>query len=106
MPSYRVTATVGALAPGVDPETILPTATDAGRELTTVEAWDVGVVRGQARITVRFLAEDNPAAFRVADHVCATTGALADIEGSAVTRRYGNRWYPIRRGERERSVMW
>ena len=58
VPSYRVTATIGALRPGTNPESVLPTAADAGRERTTVEAWDLAIVRGEARITIRFVAED------------------------------------------------
>lgn len=95
MPSYRVSIVVGLLRPGVRPETVLPTAVAAGRDLTTVEASDVSVVAGAARITVRFMADDNLAAKRVADHVCATTGALADLGDVHVTRRYGGRWYPV-----------
>ena len=59
MPSYRVVLTVGALAPGVQPPDVLPTAADAARELVTVEAYDVGVVSGEARLTVRFTADDD-----------------------------------------------
>lgn len=81
---------------GTDPESVLPTAAAAGRELTTVEAWDLGIVRGEARITIRFLADDDAAAFRIADHICAVTGADAQINGQKVTRRYGGRWFPIR----------
>ena len=95
MPSYRVTTVVGLLRSGVRPETVLPAAVAAGKELTTVESSDVSVVAGQARVTVRFTADDNVAAGRVADHVCATTGALAELGEVTVTRRYGNRWYPV-----------
>lgn len=95
MPSYRVTAVIGLLRRGVRPETVLPAAVAAGRELATVEASDVSVVAGRARITVRFMADDDPSAGRVADHVCATTGALADLGEVTLTRRYGGRWYPV-----------
>ena len=44
MPSYRVTLAVGLLHPGADPEAVLPAAAAAARALTTVEAYDVGVV--------------------------------------------------------------
>ena len=95
MPSYRVTIVVGQLHRGVRPETVLPAAVEAGRDLTTVEASDVSVVAGRARITVRFMADDGPAAGRVADHVCATTGALAELGEVTLSRRYGGRWYPV-----------
>jgi hypothetical protein len=96
MPSYRVTLTIGNLRSGVAPESLLPAAAAAGKDLTTVESYDVGVVSGQARITVRFTADDNPTAERVGDHVAATTGALATVLNRSVTRRYGARWHPLR----------
>lgn len=95
MPSFRVVIAVGVLRPGVRPETVLPAAVAAGRDLTTVESSDVSVVAGQARITVRFMADDDPTAGRIADHVCATTGALVSLGEVTVTRRYGGRWYPL-----------
>lgn len=94
MPSFRVTIVVGLLHPGVRPETVLPAAVAAGRELTTVESSDVSVVAGQARISVRFTADDASSAGRVADHVCATTGALVSLGQVTLTRRYGGKWYP------------
>lgn len=96
MPSFRVTATIGRLRPGVAPETVLPSAADAARDLVTVESFDVGVVAGEARITVRFTADDEACARRVADHVCATAGGLAEISAPGLTRRYGARWHPVR----------
>lgn len=96
MPSFRVTATIGRLRPGVAPASVLPSAADAARDLATVESFDVGVVSGEARITVRFTADDEVQARRVADHVLATTGALAELSRVGLTRRYGARWHPVR----------
>ncbi|MFE5308673.1 hypothetical protein [Isoptericola sp. NPDC056573] len=94
MPSYRVSLAVGLLQPGVDPADVLPAAADAARGLVTVEAYDVGVVRGRARVTVRFTAEDDAAAHRVADAVHDRVDTLADTFGGTLTRRWGNRWQP------------
>lgn len=94
MPSYRVTLAVGLLRPGADPEAVLPTAAAAARALTTVEAYDVGVVRGEARVTVRFLADTDAAAHTVADAVEAGVRALAATSGGRLTRRWGARWHP------------
>lgn len=65
MPSYRVTLGVGTLRGTTAPEDVLPAAVAAARDLATVEAWDLGVVRGRARITVRFTVDDDPAAVAV-----------------------------------------
>nr|WP_069388091.1 hypothetical protein [Cellulosimicrobium cellulans] len=94
MPSYRVTLGVGLLHPGADPEAVLPGAVDAARGLTTVEAYDVGVVRGQARVTVRFLADGDEAAHAVARAVEDGVRAHAATSDRRVTRRWGARWYP------------
>ncbi len=94
MPSYRVSLAVGLLQPGVDPADVLPAAADAARALATVEAYDVGVVRGRARLTVRFTADDDTAAHRVADAVQDGVDPLADTFGGTLTRRWGNRWQP------------
>jgi hypothetical protein len=93
VPSYRVSLAVGTLRPGVDPTAVLPAAAGAARALTTVEASDVGVVAGQARITVRFVAADDDAAHAVADAVRARVEDLAATSGGRLTRRQGNRWY-------------
>ncbi|WP_369824440.1 hypothetical protein [Cellulosimicrobium sp. CUA-896] len=85
---------VGVLHPGADPEAVLPGAADAARALTTVEAYDVGVVRGQARITVRFLADDDVAAHVVARAVEDGVRGHAATSDRRVTRRWGARWYP------------
>jgi len=52
VPSYRVTAAVGLLQPGVAAPDVLPQAVATAEAMTTVEAYDVAVVRGQARVTV------------------------------------------------------
>lgn len=96
MPSYRAVMTVGRLAPGTDPAAVLPTAVAAARERVEVEAWDVGVVRGQARATVRYACDDDDLAVAVARVVRAHVQPLADVPHLDVQRRYGSRWYALR----------
>ena len=100
MPSYRVSATVGLLRPGVDAPDVLPDAVAVARALTTVEAFDVQVVGGTARVTVRYEADGDQSARRIGWAVLARLDELAEISGRRVTRRYGSRWYPVeaRRG--------
>ena len=92
MPSYRVVLTIGALRPGVAPQRILPIAADAARELTIVEANDLAVVAGEARITVRFEAEDAELALQIGEHVVAVTGSSAEVLRAIVTERVGGAW--------------
>ena len=96
MPSYRVSLVPGMLHLGVDPATVLPAAADAAREHTTVEAGTVEVVRGRPRVTVRYEAPDDQTASDVGQAVVARVGELVVVETSRVTRRSGNRWYPMR----------
>lgn len=92
MPSYRVTLAVGALAPGVAPDRILPAAKTAALEFAVVEAVEVQVVRGQARIVVRFTADDAELATQIGRHVASVTAELARIESWRVTERVGAQW--------------
>jgi hypothetical protein len=90
--SYRATLSIGRLAPGTAPTAVLPAAAAGAAALTTVEAQDLAVVRAEARITVRFTADDDHFGARVADAVAAATVPLAEVTRVALTRRDGGRW--------------
>ncbi|WNB85527.1 hypothetical protein [Cellulomonas sp. ATA003] len=96
MPSYRVRLVPGVLHRGTDPADVLPAAIDAAGEHTTVEAGTVEVVRGQPRVTVRYESPDDLTAAHVGQAVVARVAELVVVETSRVTRRFGNRWYPLR----------
>lgn len=95
VPSYRVSLAVGLLKPGVDPVAVLPAAAAAAAEFTTVEAKDLAVLAGQARITVRFQAIDDEVAASIGRTVARRVAELASTSGTQITRRYGARWYPL-----------
>lgn len=92
MPSFRVTMTLGALRPGVAPEEVQPRAEDAAREVAVLESSQVDVVRGEARLTVRFTVEDAELALQVARHVVTTTSGAVRVGASTVTERDGGTW--------------
>ena len=96
MPSYRVVLTVGLLRPGVAAADVLPAAAAAARARTTVEAYDVGVVHGRPRLTVRYTSDDDALGLGGGGVGRATAATLVDVLDSAITRRYGNRWYEVR----------
>jgi hypothetical protein len=96
VPDYRVTLSIGALRPGVAPDTVLPTASAAASELTMVEASDLAIVAGEARIRVRFEAEDGELATQIADHVAAVTQTVAEVARYSVTERVKGRWFSVR----------
>jgi hypothetical protein len=95
MPSFRVTMSVGRLRPGVLPQELIPAAATIARRHTTVEASDLAVVSGAARITIRFTADDEAMAVRIAGSVVDGSDALAAILSWRVTRRVGGRWEPV-----------
>ncbi|MBP2458318.1 hypothetical protein ABID70_000877 [Clavibacter michiganensis] len=95
MPSYRITMTVGALRPGADPAAVLPAAAAEAARVATLEANDLQVVRGEPRLTVRFTAEDDAAAERVAAAVRARTAELVHVVRGSITRRDGGVWTRI-----------
>ncbi|MBM7499152.1 hypothetical protein [Oerskovia paurometabola] len=98
MTSYRVSLVVGMLRTGASPEAVLPAAAAAAREVTEVESYDLGIVSGEARVTVRFLAEDDDQAAEIARAVRAAAGALVEVSGAVFTRRYGPKWHPVAGG--------
>lgn len=96
MPSYRVRAFVGLLRPGTAAPDLLPDAVAFARTLVVVEASDVEVVRGRARVTVRYQADDDARARQAGWAVLHHLDERAEIEGRTLTRRFGARWYPVR----------
>jgi len=96
VPSYRVSAAVGLLQPGTQPQDVLPEAVAVARERVVVEAFDLAVVRGEARVTVRYEADDDATARQAGWAVLARLDELADISGRRVTRHWGARWLPLR----------
>lgn len=87
--------TVGALRPGADPAAVLPSAAAEAARVATLEANDLQVVRGEPRLTVRFTAEDDAAAERVAAAVRARTAELVEVVRGSITRRDGGDWTRI-----------
>jgi hypothetical protein len=95
MPSYRVTLVVGALQPGVNPQRILPAAKEAALELAVVEAADLQVVAGQARILIRFAADEGEIAAQIGQHVASTVSTLASLTQWSITERVKNLWVAV-----------
>jgi hypothetical protein len=95
MPSFRVSVTIGALRPGVQPESVLPFAAEAAATSAVVEASDLAVVRGAPRIIVRYTADDVAAGWRVGADVVHQLASVAEPSVWAVTVRDGGRWYPV-----------
>ncbi|RIJ60717.1 hypothetical protein, partial [Clavibacter phaseoli] len=83
------------LRPGADPAAVLPSAAAEAARVATLEANDLQVVRGEPRLTVRYTAEDDAAAERVAAAVRARTAELVEVVRGSITRRDGGDWTRI-----------
>lgn len=92
MSSYRVTMIVGPLELGVKPETVLPTLTQAIADYTLVEASDIAVVGGEPRVTVRFTADTDEAAFLIAEQGIDGARVSAQPIAWQITRQVHGRW--------------
>jgi hypothetical protein len=97
VPSYRVTVAVGLLRPGTAAPELLPELVRVAGGTTVVESSDLAVVRGRARVTVRFLDDDDAAARRTAWAVLTRADELAETSDPRFVRRFGARWYPVTR---------
>lgn len=95
VPSYRVTLAIGALAPGVAPDAVLPAAARLVAELAVVEAQDVRLLRGVPCAVVRYEAGEDELAVAVARHAVDGLAGTVEVRSDRVTRRDGARWTPI-----------
>lgn len=95
MPSYRVTMSIESLHPGIDPAAVVPRAAATAAELTTVEASDLTIVAGAARVIVRFTADDGASALQIGAHVVADLRSIAELRASLVTERIKGTWVPV-----------
>ena len=95
MPSYRFSAAIGALRPGVKAAALLPTLTTDARTLAVVEASSVDIVRGAPRITIRFTGEDDADARSIALGIFGLAAESAELSDLELTRRSKNLWIPV-----------
>ena len=86
------------LKAGTIPEMSSPPHGDAVRRTTVLEAFQVDVVRGEPRVTVRFTGSDDAEARGVHARVVETIGSVAQIERAWLAIVVGGRSVPI--GER------
>ena len=98
MPSYRFSAAIGALRPGVAAARLLPELTDDARTLAIVEASSIAVVRGEARIVIRFAGDDDQDARNIALGIFGLARELAELTAPELTRRVKNRWIAVSDG--------
>ncbi|WP_167147445.1 FMN-dependent dehydrogenase [Actinomyces sp. ZJ308] len=97
MPSYRSILTVTVLKTGHRPEDVESAARNAVRRTTVLESFQVDVVRGEPRVTVRFTGSDDVEARRVHADVVDAVGKVARVERDWPAVVAGGRSVPLGR---------
>lgn len=80
------------------PEDVELAACEAVRRTTALEAFQVDVVRGEPRVTVRFAGADDAEALRVHADVVHAVSAVAQVDRSWSAVVVGGRSVPIGKG--------
>lgn len=95
MPSYRSILTIGLLAPGRGPQEVEQAARSAVTASTTLEAFQVDVVAGQPRVTVRFTAGDDAEARSVHARTTAAIRQVAQAPRAVLAKVVSGRSVPL-----------
>ena len=98
MPSYRSVLTVTVLKPGHAPEDVESAARNAVRRMTVLESFQIGIVRGRPRVTVRFTSIDDAEAREVHANVVDEVRKVAQVEQAWPARVRAGRSVPLERG--------
>lgn len=96
MPSYRSILTIGALRPGQQPDAVEQAARQAVTRTTALEAFQVDVVRGEPRVTVRFTAADDADARPVHERTLTAVREVAGAPRAVLAKVVGGRSVPLR----------
>ncbi len=95
MPSYRTILTIGALLPGHAPPDVEAAARDAVGGQTTLEAFQVDVVAGEPRVTIRYTGADDAAARDVHERVRAAVAGVARVRRGLLAKVVSGRSVPV-----------
>ena len=95
MPSYRTILPSGALAPGRAPRAGARAARDAVEATTILEAFQIDVVRGEPRVTVRFTGADDGEARAVHDRTTAAVRQVASTPRAVLAKVVSGRSVPL-----------
>ncbi|WP_103063487.1 FMN-dependent dehydrogenase [Actinomyces qiguomingii] len=95
MPSYRTILTVTDLLPGRGPQDVETAARTAVTASTTLEAFQIDVVRGRPRVTVRFTGADDADARAVHGRIIAGVREAAVVPQQVLAKVVGGRSAPV-----------
>ncbi len=96
VPSYRTILTVTTLRPGKGPGAVEDVARAAVTSTTTLEAFQVDVVRGEPRVTIRFTAADDSEAHTVHARSTKAVRQVAHAPRAVLAKVVGGRSVPLR----------
>ncbi|WP_172191186.1 FMN-dependent dehydrogenase [Actinomyces faecalis] len=95
MPSYRTILTIGALAVGRGPLDVERAARRAVEASTTLESFQVDVVRGEPRVTIRFTGADDGEARSVHERTTAAVRQVANAPRAVLAQVVSGRSVPV-----------
>ncbi|WP_194948999.1 FMN-dependent dehydrogenase [Actinomyces trachealis] len=91
MPSYRSILTIRDLRAGQQPDAVQQAARQAVTQTTTLEAFQVEVVRGEPRVTIRFTAVDDADARSVHERSLTAVREVASAPHAVLAKVVGGR---------------
>lgn len=95
MPSYRTIVTIGALMPGRSPQEVEQRARAVVGQHTTLEAFQIDVVAGQPRVTIRFTGVDDEQAREVHRALLDALTEVANLPRAVLAKVVSGRSVPM-----------
>lgn len=95
VPSYRTLLTISTLRPGHGPRAVEDAARAAVTASTTLEAFQVDVVRGEPRVAVRFTGADDAQAREIHADTVARVREVAVVPRVVLALVRGGRSVPL-----------
>lgn len=95
MPSYRTIVTIGALIPGRSPQEVEQRARAVVGQHTTLEAFQIDIVSGQPRVTIRFTGVDDEQAREVYRSLLEGLSEVASLPRTVLAKVVSGRSVPM-----------
>lgn len=95
MPSYRTIVTIAALLPGRKPEEVEECARSVVGRYATLEVFQIDVVSGQPRVTIRFTGVDDEQAREVHRALLDALTEVANLPRAVLAKVVSGRSVPM-----------
>lgn len=95
MPSYRTIVTIAALLPGRQPEDVERSTRSVVGRHSTLEAFQIDIVAGQPRVTIRFTGADDEQAREMHRLLIDTLAEVANMPRAVLAKVVSGRSVPL-----------